>query len=231
MNKKLVPITYVEQVSELPNLPPIVLEAKDPKLLFLMESSFWVGLSLWLENKVSGQALPLEALEEPAMWFEPYADYYAALFRLAIETHSRTTCLDLLNFNSPADLWWHCISTTAQQDLEYTGLFGTPPRVIGKKEAFINTREICQQLRKRIYQPDPFPSIATDPEGLLIVEAQKLAIKQTRFRHRHFLPFVKTLLDTARTAYECKHLQSAYILPGEKLLITGLSIKLAKHKQ
>lgn len=233
MKQKLVPIEYVNRITTLPKLPPISLETESETVLFLMESSFWTSLSLWLENKVAGQALQPLACEEPALWAEPYADYYAALFRLAAETYTRTDCLDLLNFKTPADLWSHCIDTTAQQGLEEAGLLGTPARVIGKKEAYDNTKKICQQLKKLCYQPQPLPTITEEPENLLIVEAQRVAqdLNQRRFRYKHFLPFVKTLLDVARTAYECKYLQSAYILPNEELLVTGSNIKLAKHRQ
>ncbi len=230
---KLVPIKYVKQITQLPKTPPILLETEAKGAIFLIESSFWASLSLWLGNKVAGESLPLEAYQEPALWLEPYADYYAALFRLATETHPRTTCLDLLKFSTPADLWMRCIETSAKQGLEEAGLLGVPAQVIGKKEAYDSTRKICQQLRKLSYQPQPLPTITEDPESLLIVEAQRVAQdpSQSRFRYRHFLPFVKTLLDVAKTAYECKHLQCAYLMPNEDLLVTGLHTKLSKHKQ
>lgn len=144
MKPKLVPIKYIDQLTTLPKIPPVLLETEPATLLFHMESSFWVCISLWLENKVGGQALPPEALQEPAMWFEPYADYYADFFRLTAETHPRTDCLDLLKFRTPEDLWLHCIETTAQQGLEEVGLLGTPARLIGKREAYNNTKRVCQ---------------------------------------------------------------------------------------
>lgn len=230
---QLVPITYVDQITKLPKTPPILLGSEAEAAIFLVESSFWTSLSLWLRNKVAGESLPPEAYEEPALWLEPYADYYAALFRLATETHPRTTCLDILKFASPADLWMHCVEVSAKQGLEEAGLLGTPDQVIGKKEAYNNTRKICQQLKKLNYQPQPFPTITEDPENLLIIEAQRVAQdpNQRRFLYRHFLPFIKTLLDVAKTAYECKHLQCAYLMPDGDLLVTGLHTKLSKHKQ
>ncbi len=231
MNFEKVPPQDIEQVAELPKCPAIVPATTDERLLLLMHSSFYIGISLWLQFKVGGQPLPPEALETPALWLEPYAEYYAAIYRLAIQTYQRTDNLDLLGFPSPKDLWLHCMKVTAQQELEKSGMFGLPPEVVGKQEVYERTLLCCEQLLKCRFVPETAPTIDGDPETLLIVEAQKIAKRSRKFRYTQYAPFVELIKDVAQVARKCEHLQSGFILPAKGLFVTGKNVKLAKLKQ
>jgi hypothetical protein len=220
----------IEQISKLPKLPAVMPATTDERLLFLMHSSFYIGLSLWLKFKLGGQPLPPEALEEPAIWLQPYAEYYAALHRLAIETYQRTSNLDLLSFPSPKALWLRCVEVRAQQELEESGMFGLPARVFGKLEAYRQSLRYCELLLECRLVLETIPTIDGDPETLLIVEAQKIAKRSRKFRNQHFFPFVEIVKDVAQAAYKCENLQCCFVLPAEGLFMTGKNVKLAKRK-
>ncbi len=221
----------IEQISKLPKLPAVMPATTDERLLFLMHSSFYIGLSLWLKFKLGGQPLPPEALEEPAIWLQPYAEYYAALHRLAIETYQRTSNLDLLSFPSPKALWLRCVEVRAQQELEESGMFGLPARVFGKLEAYRQSLRYCELLLECRLVLETIPTIDGDPETLLIVEAQKIAKRSRKFRNQHFFPFVEIVKDVAQATYKCENLQCCFILPAEGLFVTGKHEKLSKRKR
>lgn len=231
MNFEKVPPQDVEQIAELPKYPPVLPATADEHLLLLMHSSFYKGLSLWLEFKVGGQPLPPEALEPPALWLEPYAEYYAALYRLAIQTYQRTDNLDLLSLPSPKDLWLHCVKVRAQQELEESGVFSLPPKIIGKLEAYRQTLLFCEQLLKCRFVPETIPTINGDPETLLIVDAQKIAKRSRKFRYTQYDPFIELIKDVAQVAFKNEHLQSGFILPVKGLFLTGKHEKLTKRKR
>lgn len=232
MNEKTVITNYVCQIAKLPHHPAsIILDSDAQEFLMLAEGSFWISISIWLRNKILGEPLSPLALEDPVVYFHPYADYYAALFSLINELHSRTGNLNLRDFPSPAGLWFHCISTTAQNELEESGLFGMP-NIRGKREAYEMTTSICRQLENYAYSPHPCPAVDNDLEGVVILEAQAIAKSghDYNFRHKHFRKFLRTLRDTAKTAYNCKHLQSAYLQADGALLVTGKGTKLSQRK-
>lgn len=216
---------FIYVLRDLPFLPPILLDSDAEREVFAITKHKYQSASLWLRHILLGEALQPEAYETSALAIQPFAEFLAASFRLAIAVHSRTTDPRFLCFSSPAELWFYCVVAMSQKQLEDQGLTGKPTRM-GKREAWDWAVKICSKLRCLEYQPDPLPTFGKDPVTVLIVEAQALAKLDRNFYKDYFLPFVQTARRSAKKNKELDNVQFFRLLPDGKLFVTGNKKKL-----
>jgi hypothetical protein len=210
---------------DLPSLPPILLDSDAEREVFAITKHKYQSASLWLRHILLGEALQREAYETSALAIQPFAEFLAANFRLAIAVYSRTTDPRFLCFGSPAEFWFCCVVVMSQRHLENTGLTGKPFR-LGKREAWDGAVKISSKLRCLEYQPDPLPTFDKDPLTVLIVEAQALAKLDRNFYKDHLLPFIRTTRRSAKKNKELDNVQFYHLLPNGKLFVTGKNKKL-----
>jgi hypothetical protein len=174
-----------------------------------------------------GEALQLEAYQSPGLYIEPFAEFLAAHFRLTTAVHSRTTCHELLKFNSPADLWFYSCTVMSAHHLAQDGLTGVP-LLMGKREAWQWAVKITANLRALSYKPDPMPTMLKDPTTFVILEAQEIAKVDKDFYTAHLLPYIQSARRAAKKNKECSNVQFHYLLPNGTLFETGEKKKLPR---
>lgn len=210
---------------DLPFLPPIILDGDAEREVFAVTKHKYQSASLWLRHILLGEPLQPEAYETSALAIQPFAEFLAANFRLAIAVYSRTTDPRFLCFSSPAEFWFYCVVAMSQRHLEDQGLTGKPTRM-GKREAWDWAVKICSKLRCLEYQPDPLPTFDKDPLTILILEAQALAKLDRNFYKDHYFPFVQAARRSAKKNKELDNVQFYRLLPDGKLFVTGNKKKL-----
>lgn len=222
---------YVLFLGELPLLPQIILSTDAEKRVWASSRWMYQGASLWLRNILLGQPLSPKAYEGKLLYSEPFAELLAATFRLTTAVYPRTFLKELLEFPSPAALWFHCCWVRSEKSLESSGLTGYPA-LIGKREYSQKVAMTCSKLKLLSFEPDRVPTPTEAPELLLLTEAQALAKADYNFYLDHLTPYLQVYQRTIKKTKNCKYLQYYYLLPDGSLFITGKDLKLpAKHRE
>lgn len=220
---------YVLFLGALPLLPQILLTTKNEQQIWVASRWMYSGASLWLRNILLGEQLLPKAYESKQfLYSQTFADILAANFRLATAVYPRTCSTALLEFPSPAALWFHCCWTRSEQSLANTGLTGRAV-LIGKREHYESSLKLCSNLESLSLELKSIPTADENPELLLLIEAQKIARANDNFYLDHLLPYLRTFRRTAKKIKECKELQLYYLLPDGTIFVTGKDKKLPRY--
>lgn len=224
MKKDFVLQHYVYAIADLPPHPPVLFDSQGELALIQEKKEGWKAISLWLRNIVLYEPLSPDAYKGKAQYYQPYAEFWAAMGALTAQVYPKSANPLVREFSSPAKFWYHCISVRAKQELDDTGLTGEP-FIAPKRENYKAVAEFCSLLEKHEWQPDDF-TVDENLEGILLAEAQALAEVYKQFHYHVFRPFLKEWRRIAKSIKYCKHLQDSCLLPDGSIFTTGKDRKL-----
>jgi hypothetical protein len=214
----------------LPPSLPLILETPSERLVWDSAQKHYISMAGWLWHLLLGEALNPKLLEKPYIYVKPFAEVAVATFRLTVGVHPRSGNSFIQSFKNPASLWSACQWGNSVKFLQDTGLVGLSPQT-RKRDRHNRCTKILSDFKKHELKLDSFHSSQEYPTGLLLLEAQNIAISDPTFHKEYLLPFIRSVRLQLRAIKDCKEIKMGFLLPDGTLELTTGGKKTRKQSR